>query len=68
MTLFCYSRACAIPYEETERVIVTGGANTWNTVSVYSVEGWQEDLPPLNIGREEHACTSYLSGMRRVRA
>ena len=59
-----FSFACAIPDEDT--VIITGGYNP-NTVSVYSVEGWQQDLPPLNTGRYRHACSSYWSGERRVR-
>ena len=62
-----YSFGCAIPQADT--VIITGGynRNTWNTVSVYTVEGWQNDLPPLNTGRWAYACTSYRSGERRVR-
>ena len=44
-----YSSACAIPNEDT--VIITGGSFTKTTVSVYNVEGWQYDLPPLNTGR-----------------
>ena len=48
-------------------MIVTGGRFTRYTVSVYNVEGWQEDLPPLNTDRRSHACSSYLSGERRVR-
>ena len=60
-----YSHACAISDEDS--VIVTGGVYTDTTVSVYSVEGWQRDLPPLNTGRRDHACSSYLSDERRVR-
>ena len=60
-----YSDACIIPDEEV--VIITGGEHTLNTVSVYNVEGWQQDLPPLNTGRYYHACSSYWSGERRVR-
>ena len=55
---------CAIPNGDT--VIITGGKNTKNTVSVYNVRGWQEDLPPLNTGRYCHACTSFWSDDRRV--
>ena len=62
-----YSYACAIPDEDTGTIIITGGADTLNTVSVYNVEGWQEDLPSLNTGRSSHACSSYMSGERRVR-
>ena len=60
-----YSDACAIPDGDT--VIITGGLNNLNTVSIYNVEGWQQDLPPLNTGRYDHACTSYWSDERRVR-
>ena len=45
---------------------MTGGVATTNTVSVYSTQGWLEDLPPLNTGRYQHACTSYVSGEKRV--
>ena len=62
-----FSWACAIPDEDTVNVIITGGYYTRNTVSVYSVEGWHWDLPPLNTGRYNHACSSYWSGERRVR-
>ena len=66
VTVFYYSLACAIPQEDS--VILTGGGYyTRNIVSVYNVEGWLEDLPPLNTGRQEHACSSYWSGGRRVR-
>ena len=49
-----------------ETVVMTGGVVTTNTVSVYSTQGWQEDLPSLNTGRYQHACTSYVSGEKRV--
>ena len=70
MTVFYYSLACAIPGEDS--VIVTGGQftggyDTRTIVSVYNIEGWLEDLPLLNTGRYYHACTSYVSGGRRVR-
>ena len=54
----------AIPDEES--VIITGGTSTLTTVSVYTVEGWQQDLPPLNTGRKDHACSSYWSNDRTV--
>ena len=50
-----------------DTVVITGGYHTDTTVVVYSVQGWLEDLPSLNIGRWNHACTSYMSGARRVR-
>ena len=62
-----YSVACTIPDPDTDTVIVTDGAGgTYTTVSVYSAQGWQEDLPSLNTGRYAHACTSYMTGGKRV--
>ena len=49
-----------------DRVIITGGSSTMTTVAVYTVEGWQGDLQPLNTGRMNHACSSYWSDERRV--
>ena len=60
-----YRQACAITDSDT--VVITGGWNTLKKVSRYSVQEWQEDLPNLITGRMNHACTSYLSGGRRVR-
>ena len=34
----------------------------------YGLEGWMEDLPPLNVGRFEHGCGSYVSGGDMVSA
>jgi len=56
--------ACSIP--DGDRVIITGGYSTRNTVSVYTVEGWQQDLPPLNTRRYSHACSSYWSDDRMI--
>ena len=61
-----FSLACAIPDPDTDTVVVTGGRDTLTPVSVYSVQGWQEDLPSLNPGRRGHACTSYMTGGKRV--
>ena len=44
-----------------DTVVITGGDNTREKVSVYSVQGWQEDLPELNIGRLAHACAAYTT-------
>ena len=61
MSLFYLSSACAIAAGDA--VVITGGAwvdgQDYKTVSVYTVDGWQEDLPSLNIGRTDHACSSY---------
>ena len=59
------SQQCAIP--DTDSVVITGGGNERQTVSRYNVLGWQEDLPPLNQGRYDHACAAYISDGRRVR-
>ena len=63
----CYSVACAIEDSDNQTVIITGGYYTRTTVSVYGLQGWIEDLQPLNTGRYWHACSSYMSGMTRVR-
>ena len=34
----------------------------------YGLEGWLEDLPPLNVGRREHGCGSYVSDGELVSA
>ena len=47
-----------------ETVVMTGGVVTTNTVSVYTTMGWREDLPSLNTGRYQHACTSYIREKR----
>ena len=59
-----YSYACAIP--DNEAVVITGGVATPRTVSVYSPQGWEEDMSQLNTGRYQHACTSYMSAEKRV--
>ena len=38
-----------------------------NTVSVYGVQGWIEDLDSLIQGRGSHACASFLSAGERVK-
>ena len=42
-------------------VVVTGGAHdTRSKVTVYSEQGWVQDLPSLIQGRAEHACGHYV--------
>jgi len=53
--------ACAIADPDNMTVIITGGSYYEETVSVYGLDGWIEDLPPLNVGRKDHACTSFIS-------
>ena len=59
--------ACSIPDPSTASVIVTGGRDTRTTVSRYGEQGWLEDLPKLNVGRDNHGCGSYMSGPDMVR-
>jgi len=53
------SRACSIQFED--QVILTGGLETRNIVSVYNDDGWVRDLAPLKTGRYWHACGHYTS-------
>ena len=53
------SYACSIQLEET--VVITGGYNTTRRVSVYSFDGWVEDLPDLLTGRSDHGCGHYIN-------
>ena len=52
--------ACAIPDQENEELIITGGVYTSTLVSVYSEDGWQRNLAPLVEGRDSHACSSFI--------
>ena len=56
-TYYIYRDACAIPEEAS--LVITGGYYTRKTVSRYSITGWVEDLPELNVGRSSHGCSSY---------
>ena len=51
--------ACTI--ELPEVVIVTGGSERPSLVTVYTAQGWLEDWPSLNTGREDHACGHYVN-------
>ena len=53
--------ACAITDPDNMTVIITGGSYYEETVSVYGLDGWIEDLPSLHDGRKDHACTSFIS-------
>ena len=61
-----YSGDCAIPDPITDTVVVTGGGYTYHTVVRYGQQGWLEDLPDLISGRNEHACSSFMSSGRLV--
>ena len=58
--------ACGIVDPIEEMLFVTGG-HEMNTVSMYTAEGWNLDLPDLVEGRKKHACTSFMSWENRVR-
>ena len=47
-------------------VILTGGISTKNTVSVYSTDGWVEDLPDLMTGRYWHGCGHYVNNDNKM--
>ena len=61
-----YRGACAIEDPDTQTVVITDGDYTRTTVSVYGLQGWVEDLQPLNVGRRSHACASCMSRGSRV--
>ena len=58
--------ACAIPDPDNEEVIITGGEFTKTRVSVYNKAGHQRDLPDLNTGRKNHACSGFIYGEKKV--
>ena len=69
--IYLYRWACAIPDEDNEELIITGGSGPVrsvrsDTAAVYSEAGWQRDLAPLNQGRRFHACGSYVNGGKMV--
>ena len=67
INIYC-RQACAIPDQENEEVIISGGTDkdVRQIVSVYSEAGWQKDLAPMNVGRALHACGFYVSGGKKV--
>ena len=42
-------------------MVITGGEYTMSRVSVYSLDGWVEDLPDLLTGRAGHGCGHYIN-------
>ena len=55
---------------------MTGGARdlkdadgNWlgsDMVTVYNEQGWVEELPTLNIGRDQHACGHFINSDNKV--
>ena len=35
-------------------------------MSRYGISGWEEDLHPLNVGRNGHGCGSYIDNEDKV--
>ena len=52
------SYACAI--SDGSEVALTGGFGNRKDVTVYSMAGFERNLPDLLVGRQYHACASYL--------
>ena len=62
--IFISSHACAIALQD--RVVVTGGMWSGNTVQVYTLSGPQEQLPDLQTPRHLHACAHYRDSRHRT--
>jgi len=58
-----FREACAFSDPDTDTVITTGGwwqGDYLAFVTRYNVDGFVEELPQINIARNEHGCSSYL--------
>jgi len=51
--------ACAIGLDTT--MVITGGFDTLNTAALYDITGFLRELPHLNTGRHDHACSHYTA-------
>ena len=58
LSIIVASYACAI--SDGQEVVLTGGFGNRRDVSVYSLSGFERNLADLNIGRQYHACASYI--------
>jgi len=52
---------CSIEDNDEDRVILTGGSDTRNKVSVFDKNGFVEQLPDLLTGRYDHACGFFIN-------
>ena len=69
MQILIIRSACGFADDDDNTYIITGGSLTRTTVSRYNKDGWMEDLPDLNTGRDSHSCGTYLdSNNERVRS
>ena len=59
LVIFLPRSACSI--ELKEMVILTGGQYTMSKVTVYNNEGFVDDWPELNTGRNNHGCGHYVN-------
>ena len=53
--------ACGIPLVTMSKYIVTGGWDSMERVTQYSVTGEATELPDLITGRYTHACSSFIN-------
>ena len=51
--------ACAIGLDTS--MIITGGFDTLTTAALYDLTGFLRELPHLNTGRHDHACSHYTA-------
>ena len=47
-------------------MVITGGDYTMSTASIYSIDGWVEDLPNLLTGRSGHGCGHYINNDNKM--
>ena len=52
------SYACAI--SDGSKVVLTGGYGNRKDVTVYTMAGFERNLPDLMVGRQYHACASFV--------
>ena len=60
--------SCGIADTKNDVYFITGNNNSKfsKSVTVYDAGGWFQDLPELNIGRRNHACSGYYNDKKFV--